>query len=571
MIECPICRVMNEDMARFCAECGQRLSAPAPPAQAQAPQPRSGPAGDPQAKLGKAPGAKLHSPLLGGDLGTGETDEPKADYSRLRGGAGRGSGAGGGHDAGQGDRAGRPLRSPLLGGGEPEAYSEPEPTSARPKRGLKSPLLGGGADFQPEYDEPQAQRGGPARGLRSPLLGGSDADFDEPAPKSGRGLRSPLLGGEPEYDQPNQARSAGGGSASRPGGLRSPLLGGSDPYGGGFEPEPDQEDNPNVLRSPLLAAKVPMSERPAKPAGQPPPHPQMHQQGNQGPGPSVNEAMLDAFTGGHPQQPGQAGPGYTPGYAPAQPTPIQHAHGPAQPQPIPPMPAHVPPAPAQVQPIQVQMPQAPSQFAPGPASSAPTSTPIIGQQASLPSSPPQARGLSAGSQGMAASFSGGSAASPVEAQHASAPSPFDSAPATPQRYAQEPAPPGPFPTQPEPERPSVMIRSGRGKAPPPDSEPAAEEDARPRKRMSSRMIPSDEPEPYEQPASGGRFAAPPPQAAGNPIAKILIIPLVGALLEKGWIITQVGGNQLYLIDTVASMVVIACLIVLCATSGGGRR
>lgn len=562
MIECPICRVMNEDMARFCAECGQRLSAPSGPAQPQqAPQPRSGPGGDVQGKPGKPAGAKLHSPLLGGDLSGGEPDEPKADFSRLRGGPGRASNDRGA-DSGQG--GGKGLRSPLLGGGggEPEPYSEPEHSSGRPKRGgLKSPLLGGGSDFEPEYDEPQRGGGGQPRGLRSPLLGGSDAGGgyeDLEPPKSGRGLRSPLLGGEPEYNQPAQPRSAGGGSGSRPGSLRSPLLGGTDAYGGGgYEPEPEIEDNPNVLRSPLLASKVPMSERPAKPAAQPPQpqmqppqppaQPQMHQPAHQGPSPSVNEGMLDAFTG-RPQQPGQA-PGYTPGYAPAQPTPIVHAHGQAPA----PMPQQATSPANQVPPINTQAAQPSSAFAPQP------SAPIVHQQAPAQ---PHAQGLAAGSQGMASAFSGAPSAGAPERQPAPAPSPFDNAPAAPSRYAPEPAP------QPEPERPAPMPRAGRGKA----ALDEPEEDARPRKRMPSRMISGDEPEPFEAPAGGGRFAAPPAAApAGNPIAKLLIIPLIGCLLEKGYVFTQVGGNQLYLIDTVANMVLIVSLIILCATSGGGRR
>ena len=524
MIECPICRVMNEDMARFCAECGQRLSGPAaPPAQPPAGQPPAGAAPEPASKPAKAPGPKLHSPLLGGDPGGGQVEDQRADFSRLRGGPSRASSGG---DSGQPERSGKGLRSPLLGGGEPDMFPEPDPGAGRPKRGLKSPLLGGN---EPEFEEPHGRptpgRGG---GLRSPLLGGTDADFDEPAaPKSGRGLRSPLLGGEPEFAEPAPQRPAGGGASARGGSLRSPLLGGTDAFsgGGGYEPEPEQPENPNVLRSPLLAAKVPMSERPAKPASPPPAPPQMPAQG--GPSPSVNEAMIDAFTGGRPQQPGNVSPAYTPGYAPAQPAPMQAAPLPPAPQPV----AYTPPTPQPVQPM-------PSAFAPSaqpaPAQPAPAPpAPAPAPQASSPYAPPVAP---------------------------------QQPPPAPSRYAPEPTPPAP---QPEPERPASFVRPGRGRSTL-DSEPPAETEARPRKRTSSKMISGDESELFDSAGPQGRFAAPPAPAPGSGISKILILPLVGALLEKGWIFTQVGGNQLYIIDTVASMVVIMCLIVLCATTGGRR-
>jgi hypothetical protein len=81
------------------------------------------------------------------------------------------------------------------------------------------------------------------------------------------------------------------------------------------------------------------------------------------------------------------------------------------------------------------------------------------------------------------------------------------------------------------------------------------------------MLGAEEPEFEAAPA--GRFAPAAP-AAGSGIAKVLIVPLVIAALIKGWLVTQAPGNVLYLADSAASILVIICLIVLCATSGGSR-
>jgi hypothetical protein len=156
------------------------------------------------------------------------------------------------------------LKSPLLGGGEDEDEPAPQPRrqAAGGRQHLKSPLLGA----QENEDEPAPQARGPAAGgrqhLHSPLLGGADQEDDyyeeEPEPRRG-GLHSPKLGG-----------------ASKGGGLRSPILGGAargdsddyyeDEY---YDEEEDPyayEDNPNILRSPLLSSKIDEETRAKRPA-----------------------------------------------------------------------------------------------------------------------------------------------------------------------------------------------------------------------------------------------------------------------------------------------------------------
>lgn len=510
MIDCPICHVMNEDMARFCAECGQRLATPQP-----APQAPQAPAS--AAPAGKAP--KLHSPLLGGDLSAEEKEGGKADFSRLRGTPGSSYEP----EAAAGERPPKSLRSPLLGGGEPDFPAEPEPSAGKPRRGLKSPLLGGGSDFDTGYEEPAGAGG--SRGLRSPLLG--SGPFEEPpAGKSGRGLRSPLLGGgEQDYDIPT-SRTIGSASSQRAG-LRSPLLGGAEPFGDEFEP-PADEDNPNVLRSPLLAAKVPLSERPPRPAA---PSPQMHAGQGQVPVPPV---------------------------PPVQQTPLP----PVQPMAGAPQFPHGTPAPL----------EPPAALAPGQPSPSVSEGMIEALTGSREPS------LS-GQQAPSSPYPG----SPEQAGPAVAPAPFagslpSAPPAEPPAKAAPSGPPPAAAAQPEPglagagsTRPGAPARFGssRGRfaSPPEAAEAPAELESRSRRRPGSRMLGTEEPE-FEAPPVA-RFAPPAP-AAGSGIAKVLIVPLVIAALIKGWLVTQAPGNVLYIADSAASILVIVCLIVLCATAGGDR-
>ncbi len=323
MIDCPICHVMNEDMARFCAECGQRLTKqspptavnePAPPVKPEAPRPA-----EPQPKP-----PKLHSPLLGADANDFPTSagssSGKPDLSRLRGTSSPSSSSA---DTGSGSHMG--LRSPLLGGVEPGLREDSHPSSPSASGGhlgLRSPLLGGVDPGQSRDPEPPIARSGKKAHLHSPLLEGDDEDVYEDAPPArppGRGkLKSPLLAGDDDdYPQPRQSASGGlrspllsgsdsdsdqhsGRSASGKHHLRSPLLGGEDddqdepprplgrsgglrsPILGSAETVPmgrgsafvevdddDQESGgDHVLRSPLLASKVPMHDKPVTPKSQ---------------------------------------------------------------------------------------------------------------------------------------------------------------------------------------------------------------------------------------------------------------------------------------------------------------
>lgn len=322
MIDCPICHVMNEDMARFCAECGQRLTKQSPPAAVNEPTPpvKSEPArpAEPQPKP-----PKLHSPLLGADANDFPANpgagSGKPDLSRLRGTSSPSSSPA---DTGSGGHTG--LRSPLLGGVDPglkEDSHSSSPSASGGHLGLRSPLLGGVDPGQSRDPEPPIARSGkkahlhspllegddedvyedtpPARpagrgklkspllagddsdhpqprqsassGLRSPLLSGSDSDSDQHSGRSASGkhhLRSPLLGGEDD-DQDEPPRPLG-----RSGGLRSPILGGAEtvPMGRGsafVEVDDDEEGGgDHVLRSPLLASKVPMHDKPVAPKSQ---------------------------------------------------------------------------------------------------------------------------------------------------------------------------------------------------------------------------------------------------------------------------------------------------------------
>lgn len=342
MIECPICHVMNEDGAHFCAECGQRFSPagpPQPPALGSVqpgfgqppgppenqtftpsnppdnqwnqmsnsynpPEPPSQPNQPNQGNPGgrpEQPKKRLHSPILGG----GYEDEPEPEPEVKRG---RSSTRGGQDTTGSKPKH---LRSPLLGGGDSDEDFDDEPhrgpaprSQSKPptKGGLRSPLLGGAGDDD-DYEEPQARGGFPRRSR--------DIQDDEPQDRgSGRGLRSPLLGGgsddsddsafsslrrtnRPSGSFPNDRRSkpdvwdpGSDESSAKPRRLRSSLLGGgsSDDYDD-YDDEDEEIADPKALRSPLLRAVTSAHEQvpPAKPQQQPPsppqPAPQPYQQG----------------------------------------------------------------------------------------------------------------------------------------------------------------------------------------------------------------------------------------------------------------------------------------------------
>lgn len=236
---------------------------------------------------------RLHSPILGG----GSDDEDDFDSEPPQAPTKRGG-----------------LRSPLLRGDDEEPTTNKRGRISKPRsddydpgddagshgkgRGLRSPLLGG----EDEPDELPQQRGSGKRSgsLRSPLLRGDDADeFDKPKQKDktgfphrrraedfvdddddidgqgrsgGRPLRSPLLGGADGEPHPGR-RSTDVPGKTPTGGhrrLHSPVLDGTgefyyDDYAA-EESEPYDEDDPNVLRSPLLAARQKVAVEKPQPA-----------------------------------------------------------------------------------------------------------------------------------------------------------------------------------------------------------------------------------------------------------------------------------------------------------------
>lgn len=206
MINCPICSVVNDDSARFCAECGQRLQ-PDP-----APVPTEMPAKEPEIV---APPPVQAAPEV---VPTQPAATPEA-ISAIE----------------EAKRATPPkpvkkLHSPLL---KPDEYEEEEPpihSTGKKGRSLRSPILGGG---EPSYEFEEDEFASKHKGLRSPLLGGGDVE-------------------------PPQHRFVGEPQPTRPGHLHSPLLDSTYDEYDDFIDDFETVEDPNVLRSPLLAAKVPM-------------------------------------------------------------------------------------------------------------------------------------------------------------------------------------------------------------------------------------------------------------------------------------------------------------------------
>lgn len=165
------------------------------------------------------------------------------------------------------------LRSPLLGGAEDDFVPQPKPV--KPPKGLpprtgnahlRSPLLGGVDDYEGDEDDddlPPVPGKTPFPHVRRPTLKDKDP-VAEPMDQSSSGklpgkshLRSPLLGGADVDDEPAIAQQRPSGRQR----LHSPIMDG--PGGGGpqnfdsdyDEPYYEEIDDPNVLRSPLLAAR----------------------------------------------------------------------------------------------------------------------------------------------------------------------------------------------------------------------------------------------------------------------------------------------------------------------------
>lgn len=311
MIQCQICQVANEDIAQFCKECGGRLTPSKPlvnsPAPAQSAQP--GPAAPPQPVAPEQhaqPKPKLRSPLFGGSDADNNFDDEEEPHPVLNKPKGKG------------------LRSPLLGAvdEDEEPAFEPKPRDSKSRGALRSPMFGGGDggknkehkstfphrshDIEPDHEPSPAAKLETGRhqskGLRSPLLGGDDFD-----PEAG-------LAEEPGI----QGKAAGHVKAHHR--LRSPIFGTDDGYEDeDFDEEVEDVDDPNVLRSPLLAVKTPRAKTPA-PAPAQAPNPQ-----NAPPAPVVMPALpMPVANNMHAPAPYPAAPqafaGNSPSVPPAAPT-----------------------------------------------------------------------------------------------------------------------------------------------------------------------------------------------------------------------------------------------------------
>lgn len=446
--------MVNEDQTRFCAECGARLG----PNQApQAPPPKAGfatpssepsaaeidrlkkmsnrpevpqtdgvprnpfdprndprnqpqnqpPQADPGYQSGSAaaqdkPVKRLRSPLLAGE----EDYEDEPPPEPRAGGKGRPAGGAPSH--------GRGLHSPLLGdSGAADYPPEPIQGTASGRKHLHSPLLGDALGEPQDYPpEPIQGSASGRKHLHSPLLGGGEDDdyYEEEQPRRG-GLHSPILGG------------GGGGGGAR--GLRSPILGGA--ASGGFDDYEEYEEdpyadegNPNILRSPLLSAKMELggedpahhqpnakaAKRGQAAAAQPQGYPQQAPQGYPAPQAPGYQQQQQQPQGYPPQQapayPAQQAQNYPPpqqaaaaqqaGFAPQQQAP---AFSPPQ------NPGFAPQQGAafQPQPEQSTPPQAPAFQAPAPAAVPPQapsfSTPQPGFSMPQQSAPPQVAPASA--------------------------------------------------------------------------------------------------------------------------------------------------------------------------------
>ncbi len=214
MIECPVCLNQNEEKSLFCAECGQRFV-------------------NPNLASGSA-GAKLSNVALS----SGRRNAPTPiGLSAL-------------------NPDGSLLQPP-----------DKESTPKRPSIKLHSPILDGSGtrDSYPSADlESDDTETSPSahHGLHSPLLDkeGNSKGFTS-RPKDS-GIHFPHRNSAELADGHNVAPQARLERSSRT--LRSPLLGVGEGSGYDFEPddyqpEIEEVDDPNVLRSPLLASKLPLA------------------------------------------------------------------------------------------------------------------------------------------------------------------------------------------------------------------------------------------------------------------------------------------------------------------------
>lgn len=295
MIECSICHVLNEDSARFCAECGQRLAVqgqdsaqdeslqpdpsalqgqPANPQDVQAPPPAAqvfdstilSPPGlnsEPQdssvapqtgyqhpvenpinhasaAEFTPAHEVPPPAPVISTEMQAPKAAPPKLHSPLLQGDEIMEEDFGfTDYSSMRKDRTQFPHRSHPEST-EPRAEAEAETLSTPKDTGkgslhLRSPLLG---SDEPDYPPPTASRPSRPGHLRSPLLGSDEPDYPPPQPKSSHPghLRSPLLGGD--FEDEDEYLPEDESTPSAPGALRSPLLQSKSPRSAGHTPKP---------------------------------------------------------------------------------------------------------------------------------------------------------------------------------------------------------------------------------------------------------------------------------------------------------------------------------------------
>ncbi len=211
---------------------------------------------DPDAQRGKG---GLRSPLLRND-----DDDPPAPINKAKGG----------------------LRSPLLGASDDDFAAQSPQKPARAPKGLpparnssshlRSPLLGDVDDFEGDDDDDLPPVPGKTAFPHVRRTVNKDAadrpaepmDQSSPGRLPNKGLRSPLLGDSDDESPSPRSNSNKSGTGARPR-LHSPTLDG--PGSQNFEYENDEPyyeeiDDPNVLRSPLLAARSKHIAPPEPPA-----------------------------------------------------------------------------------------------------------------------------------------------------------------------------------------------------------------------------------------------------------------------------------------------------------------
>lgn len=571
MITCPICNIANDDLARFCAECGQRLgptepqgapqsnfnqappfTPPAPPTMPQQappvpPTPGPGfsgqgqqmPPAPPQPSLPPMPPANPAQPLSQNAAGASPPPTPKLrspmlntdDYEEEAQPQLRPVGKS------------RPLRSPLLGGEE----EDDEPVMPQSKRGLKSPLLGDNAG----PDVSDRGTGGKPKKFRSPLLGDSHEDeyeYDEPVPESKgkHSLHSPLLGGSDDSHSHFPHRKIalpGSDEVSEPTEgtkpvLRSRLLGGGTGHFDEYEEEiEDYSDDPTVLRSPLLAARSHREKPAITPEAKQPTAPQ----------PPANAPAVQT----PPIQANQTQP-------PMQQAPVMPPAPPVQPS----MPQQFASASSPPQ-VQHQVQQAP-------VASSGQSAPTANFAPEMPPPPPIGVNYVPPAQ------------KPFETAHTE-PKPVES-----KSLGSEISEP-PIPqwgnvsanVHTHPSRPADEVKPAPAKeyqseelnalrfpqAPKPAIEETREVPEPPRPRLGSKMLGTDSQDEDELPPRSTRFAAPESRSGGSSIAPACAVPLFLALAMKLWVMFEIFKSSqlsgIVMMDNIAQVLVILALLALC--------